>query len=88
MRVLHAHGVACHSAVLACLGGVQSAETSQRDVTATIRVDTQFVVLDALVENKKTGNTIRTLTAKDFQLSEDDVPQPSATSAAINYPFP
>jgi Ca-activated chloride channel family protein len=41
----------------------------------TIHVDTQFVLLDALVENKKTGATVGALAAKDFQLSEDGVPQ-------------
>jgi VWFA-related protein len=41
----------------------------------TIHVDTQFVLLDALVENKKTGATVDTLAAKDFQLSEDGLPQ-------------
>ena len=41
----------------------------------TIHVDTQFVLLDALVENKKTGARVDTLAAKDFQLTEDGVPQ-------------
>jgi VWFA-related protein len=41
----------------------------------TIRVDTQFVLLDALVESKKSGPMVDTLSAKDFQLTEDGVPQ-------------
>jgi VWFA-related protein len=41
----------------------------------TIHVDTQLVLLDALVENKKTGLTVDILSAKDFELSEDGVPQ-------------
>ncbi len=41
----------------------------------TIHVDTQLVLLDALVENKKTGLTVNMLSAKDFRLSEDGVPQ-------------
>jgi VWFA-related protein len=41
----------------------------------TIHVDTQLVLLDALVENKKTGATVDKLAAKDFQLTEDGVPQ-------------
>ena len=61
--------------VLARPGWAQSAEPSQKDVSATIQVNTQFVLLDALVENKKTGSTVDTLTAKDFLLSEDGVPQ-------------
>jgi VWFA-related protein len=38
-------------------------------------VSTQFVVLDALVESKKTGHPIGSLEAKDFLLTEDGVPQ-------------
>jgi VWFA-related protein len=41
----------------------------------TIRVDTQEVLLDAIVEDKKSGSTIDTLSARDFQLSEDGIPQ-------------
>jgi VWFA-related protein len=41
----------------------------------TIHVDTQFVLLDAFVENKKTGAIVDTLSPQDFQLSEDGVPQ-------------
>jgi VWFA-related protein len=43
--------------------------------TATIHVDTQLVLLDAMVEEKKNGHTLRSLSAKDFQLSEDGAPQ-------------
>lgn len=49
---------------------------AQPDDPPTIRVSTQFVVLDALVEKKKTGNLISTLQPSDFALSEDGVPQP------------
>jgi VWFA-related protein len=41
----------------------------------TIRVDAQLVLLDALVQNKKTGLTVDTLSAKDFRLTEDGVSQ-------------
>lgn len=61
--------------LLARLGWSQSAGSSAEGVTPTIRVDSQFVLLDALVEEKKTGNTVNNLTAKDFQLSEDGVQQ-------------
>jgi hypothetical protein len=40
-----------------------------------IRVSSQFVVLDALVENRKTGNLVDNLEAKDFQVAEDGNPQ-------------
>ena len=42
---------------------------------ATIHVDTQLVLLDAVVENKKSGQAVDTLSAKDFRLAEDGVPQ-------------
>jgi VWFA-related protein len=61
--------------IFACLGWSQSAGPGPGDGTATIRVETQLVLLDALAENKKTGSTVNTLTASDFQLSEDGVPQ-------------
>lgn len=40
------------------------------------RVSTQLVVLDALVEHKKTGALVGGLQANDFVLSEDGVSQP------------
>jgi VWFA-related protein len=54
----------------------QVAPAPQGEDASTIRVASQFVVLDALVENKKTGNLIGNLQAKDFVLSEDGVAQP------------
>src|ERR1700722_2168038 len=41
----------------------------------TIHVGTQLGLWEALVENKKTGATVDKLAAKDFQLTEDGVPQ-------------
>jgi VWFA-related protein len=61
--------------LLAQIGWAQSPASPSRSAPATIHVDTQFVLLDALVENKKTGRTLDTLSAKDFQLFEDGVPQ-------------
>jgi hypothetical protein len=49
------------------MGGAQSPEPEP----PTIHVDTQLVLLDAMVEEKKSGRTLDTLSAKDFQLSED-----------------
>jgi VWFA-related protein len=48
---------------------------SSSDVTPVIRVSSQFVVLDALVENRKTGNLVGNLEAKDFRVAEDKDPQ-------------
>jgi VWFA-related protein len=45
------------------------------DDTTTLHVSSQFVVLDALVENKKTDAVIGTLQSNDFVLTEDGVPQ-------------
>jgi VWFA-related protein len=41
----------------------------------TIHIDTQLVLLDALVQNKKTGLPVDNLSATDFRLSEDGLPQ-------------
>src|SRR5579863_3091678 len=54
----------------------QAPQPSSSDDTPVFRVSTQFVVLDALVENKKTGTLIGTLGLRDFQVSEDGIPQP------------
>jgi VWFA-related protein len=51
----------------------QSASGSPADTPSTIRVSTQFVILDALVENKQTAASH--LQVSDLRLSEDGVPQ-------------
>lgn len=56
------------------LGQIGRAQSSLPPVQ-TIHVDTQLVLLDALVKYKKTGLTLDMLSATDFQLSEDGVPQ-------------
>jgi VWFA-related protein len=66
--------------LLACLllistVSAQGQETGSEPDTATIRVTTRYVLLDALVRNKKTGNLVGTLDAEDFRLEEDGVPQ-------------
>jgi VWFA-related protein len=61
--------------LLAQIGWAQSPASPSQSAPATIHVDTQFVLLDALVQNRKSGRTVDTLSAKDFQLSEDGVPQ-------------
>jgi VWFA-related protein len=53
----------------------QAVASRPQSEAPTIHVDTQFVLLDALVENKKSGTPLDTLSAKDFQLSENGVPQ-------------
>ena len=70
----------------ACLGLMcASAATAQQNAPApaaafdqglsVIRVTSQFVVLDAEVVNKKTGDLVGDLRAKDFALAEDRRPQ-------------
>jgi VWFA-related protein len=61
--------------LLAQIGPAQTAASLPQSESPTIHVDTQFVLLDALVENKKSGAPLETLSAKDFQLFEDGVPQ-------------
>ena len=60
-------------------GSAVSQQTTQLppaspDVTPVIRVSSQFVVLDALAENRKTGNLVDNLKAEDFQVAEDGNP--------------
>src|ERR1700684_3530174 len=61
--------------LLAQIGPAQAAASPPQSEPPTIHVGTQFVLLDALVENKKSGAPLETLSAKDFQLFEDGVPQ-------------
>jgi VWFA-related protein len=61
--------------MLAQIGPAQTAASPPQSEPPTIRVDTQFVLLDALVANKKSGAPLDTLSAKDFELFEDGVPQ-------------
>ena len=53
----------------------QAASSSRDAETPVIQVSSQFVVLDALVQNKKTGNLISNLEAGDFHVTEDGHPQ-------------
>ncbi len=67
-------------ALFACLlliatVSLRSQQTSTEPETATIRVTTRYVLLDALVRDKKTGSLVGALEAKDFRLKEDGVPQ-------------
>ena len=48
---------------------------SSREETPTIRVSSQFVLLDALVADRKTRSTVGSLEAKDFLLKEAGIPQ-------------
>jgi VWFA-related protein len=48
---------------------------SGEPTTPTIRVSSELVVLDVLVENKKTGTVINNFEAKDFVVAEDGEPQ-------------
>jgi hypothetical protein len=61
--------------LLAQMGWAQSPESAAASGPATIRVDSQLVLLDAVVENKKSGQAVDTFSAKDFQLAEDGAPQ-------------
>jgi VWFA-related protein len=61
--------------LLAQIGLAQSAASPPQSEPPTIHVGTQFVLLDALVENKKSRAPLGALSAKDFELSEDGVVQ-------------
>lgn len=53
----------------------QAPSSTPNDNLTTIHVSSQLVLLDALVENKKTGKLVENLQQPDFRLSEDGVPQ-------------
>jgi VWFA-related protein len=61
--------------LLAQIGPAQAAASPPQSEPPTIHVDTQFVLLDALVANKKSGAPLDTLSAKDFELFENGAPQ-------------
>jgi VWFA-related protein len=61
--------------LLAQIGLAQGAASPPQSDAPTIHVGTQFVLLDALVENKKSRVSLEALSAKDFELSEDGVVQ-------------
>jgi VWFA-related protein len=56
-------------------GYAQDSLPSVAGSASTIRVSSQFVILDAQVENKQTHALIGNLQLSDFRLSEDGVPQ-------------
>ena len=60
---------------VAAQNNTQASPPSPDTRTPVIRVSSQLVVLDALVENGKTGNLVDNLEIKDFQVSEDGIPQ-------------
>jgi VWFA-related protein len=74
VRIAVALGMLCVASAIAQQNAHNSPSSAGTD-EPVIRVSTQFVVLDALVENKRTGNPIGSLEAKDFLLKEDGVPQ-------------
>jgi len=61
--------------LLAQIGLAQGAASAPQSEPPTIHVGAQFVLLDALVENKKSRAPLDALSAKDFELSEDGVLQ-------------
>ncbi|MGB9418080.1 MAG: VWA domain-containing protein, partial [Acidobacteriaceae bacterium] len=73
-KIAVAVSMLCAASAVAQQTARNAAPSSETDMPV-IRVSTQFVVLDALVENKKTGQPIGNLEAKDFLLTEDGAPQ-------------
>ncbi|HEY2466691.1 MAG TPA: hypothetical protein VGI45_02465 [Terracidiphilus sp.] len=74
VKLAVALSMVCAASAIAKQSAPGSASPSNPDMPM-IRVSTQFVVMDALVENKNTGQPIGSLKAKDFLLAEDEVPQ-------------
>jgi VWFA-related protein len=63
------------SAIALTLASLTASGAQSSLPETTIRVDSQEVLLDAMVEDKKSGRTLDSLSANDFQLSEDGAPQ-------------
>lgn len=61
--------------IFLCLLWALPAPAQDAPPTATFHVASQFVMLDALVENRKTGTLIGELEATDFEVAEDGEPQ-------------
>ena len=53
----------------------QQPPPSTDDAPPLMRVSSQLVLIDALVENEKTGDPVGNLEMKDFQVLEDGKPQ-------------
>jgi VWFA-related protein len=53
----------------------QEPQPSTEDAPPLMRVSSQLVLIDALVENEKTGDAVGNLEKEDFQVSEDGRPQ-------------
>ena len=66
-------------------GGQQAVPQEPQKVPATIKAESNLVLVDAIVTDKK-GNYIRNLESKDFRVSEDGKEQPvsSFSSASEN----
>jgi VWFA-related protein len=63
---------------IACVFGQNNAQqppTSTDDAPPLMRVSSQLVLIDALVENEKTGDPVAHLQKEDFQVSEGGEPQ-------------
>jgi hypothetical protein len=73
-----AHWFVMLMAFLAAAAGelVASLARSERPQNTTVRVSTELVVVDTLVERKKDGLPIRSLGPDDFEIYEDGVLQP------------
>jgi VWFA-related protein len=63
------------SLLLCCGRGAAQSSPSGSEDAPVIRVSSEFVLVDALVENRKTGALMGSLGVNDFQLSEDGIPQ-------------
>ncbi len=57
-----------------CVAGVFGQDNTQ-EPPPLMRVSSQLVLIDALVENEKTGDPVGNLQKEDFEVLEDDQPQ-------------
>src|SRR5687767_5570806 len=76
MRLNHAARLGlCCLLTLVCLGPLSSASAQEVDPTEVIRVNTDLVVLDAQVIDKKTRKVFGPLRKEDFIILEENVRQ-------------
>ncbi len=63
------------AALLLTSGAAPQQQTQPNNTTITFRVNSDLVLTNVVVRDKKTGQLLRGLTQKDFSISEDGKPQ-------------
>src|ERR1700761_6146200 len=71
------------AAMVGMMGGVNpllaAAQQQTREGTFTLKVNTNIVLTNVVVRDRKTGNVVKGLKASDFSIVEDKAPQKIAS---------